>query len=470
MRKTKIVATIGPACDTEEMLQRMMGAGVDVFRFNMKHNAMDWHSERMELVEKVCQETNTRVGMLMDLQGPEIRIHTVPDVFREVKAGQMVKFVKPGMDDGIILDHPEIFEDVKVDQEVFADDGFLEFRVTNVGEGWFEAEVIEGGLVKDRKTVNFPGMHLSFPALIERDIEQLSLAARHHVDFVALSFVRTAADVQTLKNELKKLDIDAKVIAKIEHPEAIQAFDEILDEADGIMVARGDLGIEYPMEEVPVLQKMMVRRCQQVGKPVIVATQMLESMIENPRPTRAEVSDVANAVYDGADAIMLSAESAAGKHPVRAVKTMARIAVKAEEVAEPAALDIDWSQGGQTAAVVAAANTLMRARFASEHKVTAAVVLTETGRTAEYLARMRPKMPIIAMSSSHKVLDELKLAWGVLPLYCTYEKEKKVDVQQILEVLKDSGHVAAGDKVVMIHGEVWGESGLTSVVRVQDVV
>lgn len=470
MRKTKIVATIGPACDTEEMIERMIAAGVDVFRFNMKHSEMEWHSERMELVETVCKKRGVRVGMLMDLQGPEIRIHKVPEKWRQVDEGMLIKFVKPGAGDGIEIDHPDIFNDVKVNQEVFADDGFLEFRVTKIGDEWLEAEVVDGGVVKDKKSVNFPGMHLNFPALIEKDIAQLSLAARHHVDFVALSFVRTADDIEVLRQELKKLKIEAMIIAKIEHPEAISNFDLILDASDGVMVARGDLGIEYPLEEVPVLQKMIVKRCQTAGKPVIVATQMLETMIENPRPTRAEVSDVANAVYDGADAVMLSAESAAGKYPVKAVKMLDKVTTKSEEMVESPRVELDWKTGGQTAAVVAAANTLLMCGFHGVCDVKAAVVLTETGKTAKYLSRLRPKMPIIAMSASEKTLDELKLVWGVEPISFEYEKKKKVSVQEVLALLTQAAKVLPGDKVVMIHGEIWGEEGLSSVVRVQEVV
>lgn len=469
MRKTKIVATIGPACDTPDMIERMIMAGVNVFRFNMKHGDMDWHSDRMELVEQVCKKTKTRVAMLMDLQGPEVRIDHVPEEYSSVEPGDVVRFCKPG-GKGIALDHPEIFDDLKKGQVIFADDGFLEFQVKKVTAQGAEVEVIEGGVIKVRKTANFPGMHLSFPALIEKDINQLSLAARHHVDFVALSFVRSKEDVMVLRKELEKHKIDAMIISKIEHPEAIVRFDEILDQSDGIMVARGDLGIEYPMEEVPALQKMIVRRCQSVGKPVIVATQMLESMIEHPRPTRAEVSDVANAVYDGADAIMLSAESAAGKYPIRSVKLMNRVALKVESVVGYAEPTIDWASGGQTAAVVKAANTLMECGYDGVCDLKAYVVLTETGKTAEYLSRLRPRMPIYALSHSWKTLDQLNMVWGVIPVHYPYEKVPQIDIGKILTALKKQNVLEKGDKVVLIHGERWGESGYTSVVRVQEVV
>jgi pyruvate kinase len=469
MRKTKIVATIGPASESSEMIERMIEAGVDVFRFNMKHNDLAWHSEKMELVERVCRKLGVRAGILMDLQGPEIRIDTVPEEYREISEGDQVWFCKAGKE-GVSLDHPEIFGELAVGQQVYADDGFLEFEIVSIEADRFEAKVIDGGVIKPRKTVNFPGMHLNFRALIDRDIEHLSLAAQHHVDFVALSFVRSADDIELLRKELENHAIHAQIIAKIEHPDAVERFEEVLQVSDGIMVARGDLGIEYPMEEVPVLQKMIVRRCQAEGKPVIIATQMLESMITNSRPTRAEVSDVANAVYDGADAIMLSAESAAGKYPVRAVKMMGTIAKKAEEVAEYRELEIDWKRGGQTAAVVAAAYQLMQYGYKGVCDLKAYVVLTETGRTVRYLTRMRPQMPIYALSSSENTLDQMKLLWGANPVHYDYKKQPQMVVTRILEIVKEAGWVQPGDKVVVIHGEQWGKSGLTSVVRIQEVV
>ncbi|MFC1654129.1 pyruvate kinase [Patescibacteria group bacterium] len=470
MRRTKIVATIGPAFDSKEGIERMVDAGVDVIRFNMKHNTLDWHSERMEVVENVCQEKHKRVAMLIDLQGPEVRIDNVPEKFKKVKPGDKVTFTCADQEGGISLDHPEIFDVVNEGGVIFADDGFLEFKVLSKGERNFETEVIEGGEIKPRKTVNFPGAHLDFPALIEKDIEHLSLATRHHIDFVALSFVRNTTDIDVLREELKKHDIDCQIIAKIEHPDAVEHFDEILDVADGIMVARGDLGIEYPMEEVPGLQKMMVRRCREEGKPVIIATQMLESMENNIRPTRAEVSDVANAAYDSADALMLSGETAMGKHPARVVKTMAKIAEKVDHSAEKPEIKIDWDHSGQTAAVVSAAFQLMKSGYRGACDLQAFVVLTETGKTAHYLSRLRPELPIFALSQYHETLDQLKLSWGVIPTYCEeYSKDEKLDDRRTIDYLKSQGLLDEGKQVIMIYGEVMGKPGLTSVVRVQKV-
>lgn len=469
MRRTKIVATIGPAFDNPEGVEKMIDAGVDVFRFNMKHNSLDWHSQKMEMVEAASKARDKRVAMLLDLQGPEVRIDHVPDKYKNANVGDHVTFTRPG-GDGIILDHSEVLSLVKPNSMIYADDGFLAFKVIDASDNKVVVEVVEGGEIKVRKTMNFPGIHLDFPTLIEKDVEHLSLTARHNVDFVALSFVRSADDIRTLRTELKNHSVHCKIIAKIEHPDAIANFDEILDESDGIMVARGDLGVEYPMEEVPGLQKMMVRRCREEAKPVIVATQMLESMISNIRPTRAEVSDVANAIYDGADAIMLSGETATGKHPVRVVETMARIAEKVDASSEKPRVEIDWDHTGQTEAVVSAAFQLMKSGYRGTCDLEAFVVLTETGKTAAYLSRFRPELPIYTLSQNAQTLDQLKLSWGVTPiLYEDYSKAEKLDEQGVVNFLKEKKLVNEGKQVIMVYGEMMGKPGLTSVVRVQKV-
>lgn len=465
MRKTKIVATIGPACDAKEVIEKMMEAGVDVFRFNMKHGDMEWHESRLRRVEEVAKKMKQRVGLLIDLQGPEVRLHQVPESLERVEVGQVVKFTTPTLasDHELSLDHPDIFADVKVGQVVYADDGELEFEVIERDEEWFEARVVQGGKVKPRKTVNFPGLNLSFPALIDKDLEHIGLAIKHHVDYVALSYVRTDEDVRVLRHELEQRKIECKIISKIEHPLAVENLEAIVEASDGLMVARGDLGLEYPLEAVPALQKHIVERCREAGKPVIVATQMLESMIENIRPTRAEVSDVANAVYESADAVMLSGESAAGKYPVQAVKIMDRVIrhtqdhVTSDEVVLEAA--------DQTAAVVKAASVMMRESQGGKQAPKAFVLLSETGRTANYLSRLRPNLPILAMSGEEKTLDQLQLVWGVKPVYYAYSHQHPIDVKPLMKHLVEVGYLKNRDRVVMIYGEKWGKPGQTSVVR-----
>ena len=367
------------------------------------------------------------------------------------------------------MDHPAVISLVKLGNIIYADDGFLEFRVTQTKKDAFEVEVTEGGELMNRKTINFPGLKMDFPCLVDKDLELLSLTARHTVDYVALSFVRSPEDVMTLQREIEKLKVDSAIIAKIEHPEAVAHFEEILNIAGGIMVARGDLGIEYPLEEVPALQKMMVQRAIEVGKPVIVATQMLESMHTKPRPTRAEVSDVANAVYDRADAVMLSGETAIGKYPVKAVAMMSAICEKTEPVIPTYHPEATMEMGPQSEAVVAAAYQLGLTFSEKTKRIRAYVVMTETGKTARLLAKLRPTVPIYALSDRVGTLDKLKLNWGLEPVHFAYDKNRETKPREVLAVMVERGILNVGDKVIVIYGERWGEAGQTSVVRIQEV-
>jgi pyruvate kinase len=408
MRRTKIIATIGPSSASEEVLVNLLKAGVNVFRFNMKHNDVSWHSEKIELIESILHKMKMRAGVLLDLQGPEIRIRGLETPL-VVERGQLITISGSG-NDGIPLDKEDVFSQ---GQKMFFDDGLLEFEIVEVNTRQAIARVIEGGVVKDRKTVNFPGASLDFPTLIERDLEHLSLAARHDVDYIALSFVRSAQNIRELKHEMKQKKINARIIAKIEHPLAVQNLDSIINESDGIMVARGDLGIEYPLEEVPSLQKLMVRRAREEGKLVIIATQMLESMSKSSRPTRAEVSDVANAVYDSADAVMLSGETASGNYPVRSVEIMARIAQKVDESTVSPAIQIDWKKGSDENLLIGSAYELVR--FSGEKsKIAAFIVLSESTQIVQLLSRLRPTVPIIAATHKQFIADQLSLTWGVL--------------------------------------------------------
>jgi pyruvate kinase len=471
MRHTKIVATIGPASESEEKIEELILAGVNVFRFNMKHGNVEWHSEKVVRVENVCKKLGKRVAALIDLQGPEVRVDGLPESPYLLKTGDNFWFTSPNSDrKGVVLDHPQVFPSLKVGNTMYADDGFLEFKITEVAQDGVQVEVVEGGELKNRKTVNFPGISLDFPCLVEKDIELLSLAARHTIDYVALSFVRNADDIKVLREQMDRMHIDCAIIAKIEHPDAVKNFEEILAASDGVMVARGDLGIEYPIEEVPALQKMIVNRCIEEGKPVIVATQMLESMHTNPRPTRAEVSDVANAVYDRADATMLSGESAAGKYPTRAVKMMAAVHEKTEPSAdELIGCPVDIEPGCQTDALVAAAYELALTYSNNDNDIKAFVVLTETGRTAQRLSRLRPNLPVYALSSKIETLDRLELVWGVEPVHYSYAKDEETNPRAVLKYLEEKQLLHVGEKVIVIYGERWGKPGETSVVRIQEV-
>lgn len=468
MRKTKIVATIGPASDSEEHIEQLIKAGVNVFRFNMKHSDLEWHGERMQRVDAVSDRLGIRVGVLIDLQGPEVRIASLPEGMTEVKTGDTFWFGKEGSD-CVVLDHPDVLNTIKEGQVIYANDGFLEFVVVELGHERIRVEVVQGDKIATRKTVNFPGAELDFPTLTDVDLAQLELATHHHVDFVALSFVRNPHDVTLLREELKKLNLGCKIVAKIEHPNAVDSFDAILEVSDAIMVARGDLGLEYPLEQVPVLQKQIVHKCVDKGKPVIVATQMLESMTDHPRPTRAEVSDVANAIYDGADAVMLSGETAGGQFPVKAVKIMALVAEHAEKEAMYPETSIDWKTGGQTAAIVGAADRLAELAAKEDVPIQAFVALTETGKTVSFLARMRPELPILAVSGTDKTLDQLTLTWGAIPVQFGHEVGQPVQVGDVVRSMAEQGKLHRGDKVIVIHGDSWGASFGTSIVRIQTV-
>lgn len=478
--KTKIVATIGPACDSKVKLKEMLKAGVDCFRFNMKHGQLSWHEQKMTLVRQAAKEVNRSVAILMDLQGPEIRTGILKEKFITLKKGEMVWFTDSQewadktQKKAITIDRIEALVAVRPGQKVMVDDGFLSFRVldTNKKSGvrLVRTRVLEGGELGNRKGVSLPGLILDIPVLMARDFDSLSLKNRQDIDWVALSFVSSAKDINMLRTELKKRKIGAGIIAKIERTQALDNFEEILQSTDGVMVARGDLGVEVPLYEVPFWQKQIIKRCREAGKPVITATEMLQSMIYSPRPTRAEVSDVANAIYDGTDAVMLSAESAMGKYPVKAVEVLNQEAHFSETKVDYPPIKIEKKAMGQTAAIVMAAKSLIECGYQGVCDLSAVVVLTETGTTARYLSRLRPKLPILAVTTNAKVRDQMKLYWGVKPYLFHFKKQSEMSIKEIIKFLKDQKVIKSGQNVVMIYGELWGKPGLTSVVRIQAVV
>lgn len=476
MTATKIVATIGPASDTVEDIKKLILAGVSVFRFNLKHNNSKWHSGRIALVRKAVKELQIPSAVLLDLQGPEIRIGTFCNGEIRLRVGDKVFFTAAPTGEKrkeIILDNLTLLEKLEKGHELTIDDGHFRFKVEGKVQGEVVAKTLEGGVLKSAKGVNVPNLELDLPTLLEKDIENISLAGRHDVDYLALSFVRGVKDIKILKEELQRQEVDAKIVAKIETAQALKNFEEILKETDAVMIARGDLGIELPIEEVPFYQKKLIKRCLEVGKPVITATQMLESMIVNSHPTRAEVSDVANAIYDFTDAVMLSSESAVGKYPEQTVKMMRKIAAFIEEK-RPRPEKLNYEIRHQTAAVTFAAFNLWESEFCQREKIKAFVVLTETGMTARMLSRFRPSIPVIALTRRQKIRDQLLLVWGVVPIFTPltknpYQKKTLEEIEKILKVVKKAGHVKPGEKVIMVYGEDWGTPGKTSVVRIQEV-
>lgn len=469
---TKIIATIGPSSDSPEMIERLIMAGVNVFRFNFKHNTVEWHSDRIERVNAVAEKLGVSIGTLIDLQGPEIRIH-MPGEKLEIEEGEMLLFSEDVYKKdikGFSITHPQIIEHLKDGQRVLADDGYYSFIVVKKGKDtYLQSETT--GTLPTRKTLNIPGAEFPFPVLIDRDFEGLKLAARHDIDFLALSFVRTAHDLSVVRKESKKYKVKGKLIAKIETKKALDHLDKIIDASDGIMVARGDLGVEIPIEQVPFYQKMMIKKCMIQGKFVITATQMLQTMIDNPFPTRAEISDIANAIYDLTDCIMLSGETASGKHPLKAVDTMRKTALFYEPKSDDDVRSrIQYSVRDTTAVICDGAYGLYRKYVQANQEIEGFMVFSQTGNTATLLSRYRPKAPIYAFTPDHEVCESLTVNYGVIPLEFGYHDADEVNIAEIkraVRILKDKNFIKQRHgKLIVIHGDHWGHGIGSTTVRI----
>lgn len=472
---TKIVATIGPACDTEEMIEKLILSGVDIFRFNFKHNTVEWHNEKIKKVNEVAAKIGRYVGTLIDLQGPEIRINMPFDEI-VIKKGEMILFdsrIFETKEKGLSITHPEIINHLKEGQKILAEDGRFTFILKkNNGKTYLLSET--KGILKNKKNFNIPGADFPLPSLVERDLEGLKLAQKNEVDFVALSFVRSAEDISRLREEMKKERVKSRVVAKIETRKAMLNLSEIIDTADIMMVARGDLAIEAAYEQVPFFQKRIITESIEKGKQVIVATQMLQSMIENPSPTRAEISDVANAVYDYADAVMLSGETAFGKYPEEAVSIMGKtIKFNEDKITGDLRKSFDFVNQGKEEIITDAAYSLyLLTKEKSE--INAFLVFTKTGRTARLISRFKPRVPIIAIVSEKEKADALSINFGVIPFVFPTTSFKKEEIRQdkILEgirMLKANDLLKKGDKIIVLHGDYWDVEGLTSTIKLTDV-
>ena len=443
---TKIVATLGPATETEEVMKQLIEAGMNIARFNTKHGTPEWHLERIHRVKKVAKELGKSVGVLLDLQGPEIRINIKDGEEFEVKAGETVKFTVNDPQEKEMNIPKKVIETVQVGDTVSVDDGICEFEITDKDADTLTAKVVTACTIKHRKTMNTPGIVIDMPSLIENDLVQLDNMTDDDIDFVGLSFVRDAKDIAILRDELKKRDLHTDVISKIENQAAIDNLDEIIEASDGIMVARGDLAVEVPFEGLAHWQKEIINKCRIAGKPVITATQMLESMTFNPRPTRAEVSDVANAIYDGTDAVMLSGETTIGKYPVECVKTQAKIAAYNEKYAKHAALK-GWNKDEKISDITYAAFAVLAQR---DDDFDSIVCLTRTGKSARPISKFRPTIEVTAVTCNNCAYNKLALSHAVEPFLVdslTYKSEK-----ELIDFLKANKIVEAGQKVMMIVG------------------
>lgn len=468
-KSTNIVATIGPATETEEILEKMVMAGMNVARFNTKHGEPSWHHERIQRVRAVSQRLNKPIGILIDLQGPEIRtiLPNNQDSF-ETKAGDIVTFTanKDTTAEKTVIVPSEVVEAVKEGDKILIEDGLGEFTVVGKENGDVQVQVTDDLVVKKRKTLNTPGVDINLPSLIEQDFVHLDAATNDLVDFVALSFVRTAQDIDMLRNELQKRNLNAQIIAKIENQSSVDHLDEIIQAADAVMVARGDLGVEVPYQELAHWQKITIYKSRIYAKPVITATQMLMSMVNSPRPSRAEVSDVANAVYDGTDAVMLSDETTIGKYPVKAVKTQADIVAFTEKYARPPIIDpedIDAS----TSITHAAISLLMASqRPTNPFHIDQVVCLSHTGTTVRYLSRFRYAPSIHALTDSKQTYNRLSLVYGVTPHIVELREDNMIGSDQLIEKINELGIATSGQTVLVVHGNIWKQPGLTNTLRV----
>ena len=470
MRKTKIICTIGPASESEDKLRELMLAGMDVARFNFSHGSHEEHKKKFARVVKVSGELKLPLATLLDTKGPEIRLRDFADGKAELKEGQ--KFILTteeimGDSSKASITYKNLKNDIKEGMSILIDDGLIEMSVEEIRGEEIICTVINGGWVSNHKGVNVPNAVLSMPYINDADREDIIFGCEMGYDFIASSFTRCKEDILEVRKILKEHNSAMKVIAKIENMQGIQNLEEILSVSDGIMVARGDMGVEIPLEEVPVLQKKMIKMAEEQGKHVITATQMLESMIKNPRPTRAEVTDIANAIYDGTTAIMLSGESAAGLYPVESVKTMARIAERTEK-------DIDYTSRmkkriGRIISDVTAAISHATCTTASDLNAAAIITVTMSGFTAEKISKYKPCCPIIACAVNPRVCRQLNLVWGVVPVLI--EKEENADdlFEQSARAVKDAGYVKKGDVAVLTAGVPLGVAGNTNMLRVIEV-
>ncbi len=475
MRRAKIVATIGPASSDPGTLEKLLEHGLDVARLNFSHGRHEDHAQVLDRLRSASRHLGKAVAVLQDLQGPKIR--TGP-----LKAGKAGVLLESGAEitistgEEIVGDahhvsttYPHLSEDVRPGDRLLVDDGLIELRVLSTDGVRTRAEVVEGGQLGEHKGINLPGVALRAEALSEKDRADLAFGISHGVDYVALSFVRSPDDIATCRAEMERAGRIVPIIAKIEKPEALERLDAIIAAADGVMVARGDLGVEILPERVPILQKEICRKANAAGKPVIIATQMLNSMIDHPRPTRAEASDVANAVWDGADAVMLSGETASGRHPLAAIQMMDRIVREAEAARRPHEIRI----GAMTpAARLSPTDEVIAAAACDAAAVSGAVAVccfTLRGETARQLARHRPTMPIVAFSPDQSIRRRLALYWGVVAKVMEPVKNADLMAEIVAERLVADGIAKVGDRVVLVHGSPLGVPGQTNSIRLHEI-
>lgn len=467
IKRTKIVCTLGPASQSEDVLRELILNGLNVCRFNFSHGSHEEHKGRIDMVKKVREELNKPIAILLDTKGPEIRTGNFADPEVLLEEGSEFTITMDevvGTKEICTVSYKGLADDVKEGDSILIDDGLVGLRVKSVENGNIKCIVENSGIVKNHKGVNVPGVKINLPAITPKDISDIEFGIEEGIDMIAASFVRKASDVLAIREILEKNNAgDVLILSKIENQEGVENIDEILQVSDGIMVARGDLGVEIPTEEIPIVQKMIIKKCNELAKPVITATQMLDSMIRNPRPTRAEVTDVANAIYDGTDAIMLSGETAAGKYPVEAVKVMASIAKRIEQT-----LDYDRMLKEKGSKNVTVTDAISHATCTTAVDLNASAIITSTssGYTAKMVSKFRPQAPIIAATSNESVMRRLALTWGVCPIKSALAGNTDEVIEKSIEASIENGYVKNGELVVITAGVPVGVSGTTNLIKV----
>ena len=450
LHKTKIIATVGPACDTFEKLLALVNTGVNVFRLNFSHGTYEKHAEVVSNIKKINEEYPFNIAILADLQGPKLRIGDVKNGSLMLEKEDVITFTNTKMEgtkDGLYISYPNFHKDAKVGESILLDDGKIETKVVAItDDGLVKAVVINGGLLLPKKGVNLPDTQISLPSLTEKDLADLDFIVGQGIDWIGLSFVRKPNDILDLRNRLKEKGSLAKIIAKIEKPEAIQHLREIILASDAVMVARGDLGVEMPVEKIPMIQKEIVRKCIHRAKPVIIATQMMESMIDRTRPNRSEITDVANAVMEGADAVMLSGETAMGAHPTLVVQTMVNIIREVEK--EETVYNRNLVPQPHSPSFLSDALCYNACKIAEDVHADALIGMTQSGYTGFMLSSFRPHSQLFVFTKTQTLINQLSLSWGVQAFY--YDKEEGMDdiIKDQIDFLKDKGLLKTGDVVI----------------------
>ncbi|NME83801.1 pyruvate kinase [Clostridium sp. SM-530-WT-3G] len=470
MQKTKMIFTIGPASDNEETLRKFIEIGMSAARLNFSHGTHETHKEKIDLIKKLRTEMNSPTAIVLDIKGPKIRTHNFINDGVTLREGDTFSFICGeeilGSEKECSISYEELYQDIKVGGKILVDDGLLKFEVTGVDGKRINTKVLVGGEIKNHKGVNVPNVSIKLPSITEKDIEDIKFGCEMGVDFIAASFIRKASDVLDVKKVLKENHGDhIKVIAKIENQEGVDNIDSIIEVTDAVMVARGDMGVEIPIQKVPIIQKMIIKKCNEAGKIVITATQMLDSMIRNSLPTRAEASDISNAIFDGTDAIMLSGESASGSFPVDAARTMSQIAQETEEFLDYNQLTVRYRE--TTFKDYAAAISYSACRTANLLDAKAIVAATKSGATARLISRYKPKAPVIAITPYDHVRRGLNLNFGVIPMQCDMFNTTEDILNAAKTAVFNLGITEPGDDIIVAAGMPTTQTGGTNMLKIE---